>query len=104
MAVRITDLADMIEARRRVYQSAMQADMARLTRTHGEDAVREALELIRHRDGQHQGDQWNERVHAQAVARGLERAIAEHRARGPTSFISGSSAAGRIDTEDSEPA
>ena len=73
----ISELCEKILERERIYCSALAADLARLTKVHGEVPVREALQMLgaRQADG---SDRWDRNGHALAVQRGLARAIFEH--------------------------
>ena len=76
--VRVADIAEQIEARRRVYEGAFAADMARLRAQHGDGPVDEALQLIERRSPP---SDWDARGHARRVARGIGRLMAERRER-----------------------
>jgi hypothetical protein len=73
----ITDLCEKILERERIYCGALAADLARLTKVHGEGPMREALQLLgaRQADG---SDRWDRNGHALAVRRGLARTVFEH--------------------------
>jgi len=76
MAVRVADIAEHIIARRRLYSSAYEADITRLTREYGAGPVQEALALIEER-GRATADHWNSAGHAHAVHVGIKRVLAE---------------------------
>lgn len=86
---RIADLADRIAARQQVYRSAYNADLDRLRRQHGHGPVSDALRMLERRNGSATLDRqngsgraratWDSPGHARAVARGIDRVVAERR-------------------------
>jgi hypothetical protein len=77
----IAELADTIAARRRLYQSAYDADLARLRATHGKTALAEALRHLEPTPA----STWDEGGHRREVARAVNRLL-ERRAADPDSF------------------
>jgi hypothetical protein len=87
MAVtRVTDLAEYLADRRRVYDEAFAADLRRLRAVHGASSVIDALRLLEQQRAASGSDQWDRDGHRQAVQQGVERTIALRRLAGLSSL------------------
>jgi hypothetical protein len=77
---RIADLVEKILEREQIYEAAFEADVANLTRVHGEAPVREVLQLL---DTRRAGgaDHWDGPGHTQAVRRGIAPVLSDHEER-----------------------
>jgi hypothetical protein len=83
MAVtRVTDLAEYLADRRRVYEEAFAADLRRLSAAHGASAITDALRLLEQQRAASGSDQWDRDGHRQAVQQGIERTIVLRRLAG----------------------
>jgi len=79
MALTVTELAEHIIARRRLYELALETDIELLRRAHGESVVREALCLANGTAQAKQAPQKPSAEHAKRVADALDRMMAEPR-------------------------
>jgi hypothetical protein len=79
----IDEIAQRIAARRNVYDSAMQADLALLCRTHGHGLVVEALQRLKE---PRPAAGWDQAAHAREVGRAIG-ALLRRRAESPDEFI-----------------
>ena len=94
----VAEIAQRIAERRKLYAAAYQADVDRMTREHGADAVREAMLLIEQQTALPHSDGWDARQHAREVRRGIERVLAERRQRATELFPDGDAGGGGLPT------
>jgi hypothetical protein len=79
----IDTIAERITERRRIYDAAMQADLALLSRAHGSGLVVEALQRLK--EPSRASASWDARAHRTEVSRAIARLI-ERRQLYPDGF------------------
>jgi hypothetical protein len=57
----VTEIADAISSKQRLYQTAFATDLSRLRAQHGETAIAEALQLV---ERNREANAWDQRGHA----------------------------------------
>jgi hypothetical protein len=76
---RITELAEKILEREKIYDAAFRADLDLMKKLHGHEPVREALQLLAEAPPPTNPSKWNQRDHAARVRAGIGRFLFERR-------------------------
>jgi hypothetical protein len=80
----ISELAERISERRRIYNAALEADMKRLRQQHGDSAIEEALQKLE-RNAHGNAGTWDAGGHRAEVTRAIDRLLVG-KAEDPDSF------------------
>jgi hypothetical protein len=81
----IADLAEKILDRERIYSAAFAADISRMKKLHGDEPVREALQLLAQGGPPRTSENFNARAHRIEVERAISRLL-QRRAEDPELF------------------